>query len=130
MQRFKIQWLRSGHIHQASYATTVKGAVRVARKKGFTEHEGHPFDTRPDRAEVYERVDNDNGGWRWELVATIRGNNITTEDNQGRLSYKIADKKMREAVSYMEATHATMMAFNRIADKEYEKELKAKERTR
>ena len=124
MKRFKITYLRSGHVYKPVYANSVKGAVRLARKQGFTDYKGGPMDSRPDRAEVYERVEDDCGGWRWELVATIKGTKIEAEDCQSRLSYKRADERMTAAKNCMERTHVTMMAFNNIANKEYAKEQK------
>ena len=115
MKNYKIEFRRSGHIYEPAYASTIAGAIKIARKKGWYEHDTAEsnWDGRPYSALIRERC-----GEGWELVATITKTGIEAEDCSSRQSYKIAEEKMDAAKACLEKTYATMVAFNAIANKE------------
>lgn len=115
--RFRIDYLRPGVIFEPKYASTIKGAVRVARKHGWGTSEYSYHAPRPDFAIISERVGTDRPPF-WEKVAIVSANGITAEDNQSRRSYRAACLQRDEAEAVIKSTYMTMVALNGIADKE------------
>ena len=116
--KFKIEYRGHGVKFTPVYATTIKGAVQVARKKGWRTHDpSDPLnhcDMRPDQALIYER-----SGELWERVAVVTERGVNADDHQDRVTYKNAMEAIDTARKAIEATYATMAAINAVANKDY-----------
>ena len=117
MKKYKIEYRGDGIQYTPVYATTIEGAVDVARKKGWRVYDPleplNHCDMRPSAAWIYER-----SGEAWERVAIITESGIEADDNQDRRSHKQAMTAKESAMRVIEANYATMAALNAIADNE------------
>lgn len=109
--KYKIEYRGHGVKFAPLYATTIKGAVQVARKKGWRMYDPYDplnhCDMRPNQAWIYER-----SGELWERVAIITERGIEADDNQDRRSHKQAIAAQEAATRVIESNYATMAALN------------------
>jgi hypothetical protein len=118
--KYKIEYRGHGVRFTPVYATTIKGAVMVARKKGWRTYDpSDPLnhcDMRPNQAWIFER-----SGESWERVGIVTEHGIEADDSQYRTSHKRAIAAKDAATRVIESNYATMAALNAISNNEYAK---------
>ncbi len=118
MNRFKIEFVRSGVKHEPAYASTIQHAVKTARSKGFSNTDDS-WTTTPKFARIYERSGGTGRNVVWELVATVTREDIRTEDFESRESIKDKQRQIAALQVEINDAHSTQLRLCRIADHEY-----------